>query len=370
MLDSCELSAKKITNQNFVDMGKLESNRISIADFNPEWAFAHHAYIAFYKKCWYIAWSSGKVNEDDLGQRIMFAKSYDFFNWSEPRVLMDSYRGIHSDTVLSFYGFYEKNDKLYAYITMQEFKPEVLRENGKLRPDGEHSADVLYRHRYVMSTADGENWTDAVRCEWGGGTQCVALGKDGREFFFDMTDAFYNDSGNPMHWEKRGLSSEQISSASDRGATFLCEAAGFLGNDGILRMLNRSNAGRLWLSESYDNGDSWTDSYPTEFLVESSQFNVGRLPDKRLYIICNGQEHPCWSRKELYIYISDDGFNFNKRYTIRDEDDYKLNQPGLAKGGAFAYPTTVIRDGYIYISYTKQKEAVEVTRIPLAQILK
>lgn len=368
MFKNCELNAKKITNQSFSDMGKLKSERRLVSGFNSEWAFAHHAYIAFYKNKWYIAWSSGKVNEDDLGQRILYAVSEDFSNWSEPMVLMDSYRGIHSDTVLSCYGFYEKNNVLYAYITMQEFKPEVLRENGKLRPDGEHSADILYRHRYVMSTTNGLDWTSAVRCDWGGGTQCVASGKDGRELFFDMTDAFYNDTSDIMHWQKTGLSEEQIKSATNRGAAFLCEAAGYLSDDGIIRMLNRSNAGRLWLAESYDNGETWSDSYPTDFLVESSQFNVGRLPDGRLYIVCNGQEHPCWSRKELYLYISEDGFSFDKRYTIRDEDDYKIMQAGMAKGGAFAYPTTVIRDGYIYISYTKQKEAVEVTKIPLGEI--
>ncbi len=368
MTDKCKLDAEKMTNQGFTDMGKLRSQRSTVAGFNPHWAYAHHAYIAFYKGKWYIAWSSGKVNEDDLGQRILYAVSEDALNWSKPKVMMDSYRGIYSETVLSCYGFYEADGVLYLYITMQEFKPESLLENGTSRPDGEHSGDVLYRHRYVMSTEDGQNWTEAVRCEWGGGTQCVSMCLNGRRFFFDMTDAFYNDGTDPLCWKKTGLSYEQVKSANDRGAVLLCEAAGYMTDDGVIHMLNRSNAGRLWLSESYDNGENWSDSFPTGFLVESSQFNVGRLPDGRYYIVSNGQKHPTWDRKELYLYISEDGFLFDKRYTVRDEDDYKIMQKGLAKGGAFAYPTTVIHDGYIVISYTKQKEAVEVTKILINDI--
>ena len=60
--------------------------------------------------------------------------------------------------------------------------------------------------------------------------------------------------------------------------------------------------------------------------------------------------------------------NFNKRYIIRDETDYQMQQSGIAKGGSFAYPTTLIKDGYMYIIYSKQKEIIEVTKFDLGQI--
>ena len=49
MTDKCKLDAEKMTNQGFTDMGKLRSQRSTVAGFNPHWAYAHHAYIAFYK---------------------------------------------------------------------------------------------------------------------------------------------------------------------------------------------------------------------------------------------------------------------------------------------------------------------------------
>lgn len=365
----CEAAALRISNIDARDMGKIPSQRALVAEFNPEWAYAHHAYIEFFNDRWYIAWSSGKVNEDDLGQRIMYAVSDDFLQWSEPKILMDSTPGWYSDTVLSCYGFYKSKDRLYIYITMQEFLPSSLRENGMLRPEGEDSKDVLYRYRYMKSTTDGENWSEAIHVTSGGGTQYVTSGANKRRFFFDMTDAFYNDDGNAAVWNISGLSEEQIIRAGDRGASLLCEAAGYMTPDGTMHMLNRSNAGRLWHSQSQNNGETWGESYPTNFLVESSQFNVGRLPDGRYYIVCNSKKHPCWDRIPLLLYISEDGYIFDKVFTIRDERDYRQQKLGMYKGGYFAYPTTVIRNGYMYICYTKQKETVEVTRIALSDIL-
>ena len=49
MTDKCKLDAEKMTNQGFTDMGKLRSQRSTVAGFNPHWAYAHHAFIAFYK---------------------------------------------------------------------------------------------------------------------------------------------------------------------------------------------------------------------------------------------------------------------------------------------------------------------------------
>ena len=72
----------------------------------------------------------------------------------------------------------------------------------------------------------------------------------------------------------------------------------------------------------------------------------------------------------LYHYkCRKDGYNYDTRYIIRNETDYKMQKVGIAKGGYFAYPTTLIYGNYMYIIYSMQKEVIEVTRIDLTKII-
>ena len=97
--------------------------------------------------------------------------------------------------------------------------------------------------------------------------------------------------------------------------------------------------------------------------------NAGRLPDGTYYIICNSKELDTWDRLPLYMYTSKDGYNYDTRYIIRNETDYKQQQEGIAKGGYFAYPTTLIYGSYMYIIYSMHKEVIDVTRVDLTQII-
>lgn len=38
-------------------MGKLPSDRVLIADFDPDWAYCHHASLAYFKGKLYASWS-------------------------------------------------------------------------------------------------------------------------------------------------------------------------------------------------------------------------------------------------------------------------------------------------------------------------
>lgn len=75
-----------------------------------------------------------------------------------------------------------------------------------------------------------------------------------------------------------------------------------------------------------------------------------------------------WKRTPLSIFVSEDGYNFDKQYIIRDETDYTMQQDGLYKGGAFAYPEAIIQGDYLYVLYSKEKEVMEITRIAIQDI--
>jgi len=41
----------------------------------------------------------------------------------------------------------------------------------------------------------------------------------------------------------------------------------------------------------------------------------------------------------------------------------------LYKGGQYAYPNAVVYNDYIYVIYSRHKETIAVTRIPLSEIV-
>src|SRR5580704_17985401 len=49
--------------------------------------FNLHSYLAYFDGRFWAAWSSSKVGEDDLNQRVLYATSFDGHLWSEANVL-------------------------------------------------------------------------------------------------------------------------------------------------------------------------------------------------------------------------------------------------------------------------------------------
>ena len=53
---------------------------------------------------------------------------------------------------------------------------------------------------------------------------------------------------------------------------------------------------------------------------------------------------------------------------ILGETHYEQRRPGKWKSGEYGYPHTMIHDGYLYVIVSRQKEAVEVLRVALAEL--
>jgi len=130
-------------------------------------------------------------------------------------------------------------------------------------------------------------------------------------------------------------------------------------------MMLRSNTVTLWHSESRDNGESWSAPVITGYTDDGSKSHFGRLPDGRIYGVSNPIVRS--GRDPLAMCISEDGEHFDRHYILRDEP-YKMKKEGLYKGGLYAYPHTFIKDGYMYVIYSKRKETIEVTKLNVDQL--
>lgn len=344
--------------------------------------YNHHACIAYFKGKFYSAWSSSPQHEDDCGQRIMMSVSKDFYNWCEPFPIIDSMQGRYSPAVLLAGGMSVFGDTLYLYFGHYEYAKEEVRENGTLRPLAEDDTYHTDTKAGYIRTEDGENWSKPEFLNIPGvPNHAPSPLHSGRllmpcSILYPYSDdpssvgeykfaGIYGDSFGDEAPYDDSVSINAVTKKMGWNVPLICEGAFFQTDDDVIHMMLRTNSDYLWCAESRDNAESWSQPYQTEFTDDKAKFHFGRLPDGRFYYV--GNCVPGGGRLPLMLCVSEDGENFDRHYTLRDEP-YTKKYPGLYKGGVYGYPVSLAHDGYLYVIYSKHKEAIEVTRVALSDI--
>ncbi|WP_162996840.1 exo-alpha-sialidase [Mucilaginibacter kameinonensis] len=343
---------------------RLNIERSMIYSPDKEWLYNHHASIIHFKDRFVAIWSNGMIDEDSPGQRVVYATSTDFEHWSPLRVLASPGKINDTLTVLTAAGLYQYKGTLVAYYGDYDKHRQNTHLWAKTSIDGEHWSKPLDMHLPVVPNHGPE------------------MTNSGRLIISDNFTFPYTD-------DPRGLSGWKLSSfypdslyKQDNPAMFytpaaksslppLCEGSFFQTDDNVLHMLLRVTGkgwkGHLWLTESKDNGKSW--SRPTEapFSDNDSKFHFGRLPDKRFYYVGIPDTLHHYDRNPLVLSLSKDGKSFDKNYIIADEL-YHLKKEGLWKGGQYGYPHTIIYKGDMYVIISRQKESIEALKFDLNQL--
>ncbi|MBR2338326.1 MAG: exo-alpha-sialidase [Clostridia bacterium] len=327
-----------------------------------EWTYSHHVSVAVFKGKVYVTWSNGRVNEDDCGQRIMYSYSSDFKTWSTPKTLPfgQTEVGQYAEVVKLNGYLYTHGGKLYASFGSSEYLPDNMM-GPNVRPYQDEPR-VNYES-YLISTTDGVNWTREI-----GGVgisrppslvtkRCFNIGSEG-------TLSFTDDPSGRTGWDSGAVSGNMENIKKEYGISLICEGTSYQTADGIVRAMWRTDCDYILMAESYNNGVTFTRPYMTKFKNGYSMFVFGHLNDGRTFCIYNptGRE-----RNPLSIVLSEDGINFNKEYTLRDETQWQ-QFTGLWKGGDYGYPKYFIDGDYMYIAYSIEKEGVEVTRIKISDL--
>jgi hypothetical protein len=146
-----------------------------------------------------------------------------------------------------------------------------------------------------------------------------------------------------------------------------CESAFYQTDDGVIHMLLR-NTGvkeiphRLWLTESRDNGLTWSDPVPSEFSDAGSKFHFGRLPDGRFYYVGN----PLRNRATLALSLSRDGVRFDQHFILAEA---RAGSPrDSERWGVPAYPHSIVHDGCLYVIVSRNKSKIEALRVALSEL--
>jgi len=144
------------------------------------------------------------------------------------------------------------------------------------------------------------------------------------------------------------------------------EASFYELKNGTLRMMFRTDKKRLGVSESHDNGLTWSEPVLTNYTDNHNRFRFGSLPDGRIFGLTTPD--PDGIREPLVLAVSEDGQNFAKHYVIGDEEPTEARIKGRWKYGRYGYPSHCFYEDYMFVIYTINKEDVAISRFRLSDL--
>lgn len=371
--DTLQESANAITNLSATDLGKITSALFTVSEYDAENTYKHHPCMTVYKGKVYVAYSQGASYEDAPGQQavVTSASLTDLTTWATPKVIVpsrcsDETNGHDTFVIPGF--FHVDNGILMLYSTEKAYTDACFDGEGNFKNT---KADYLVSNRIaamwrrVSYTVDGVNWVDA---------QVNFAANESPELTLSGTwlagagnQAIVNDNflDNPLSFKKVGTGSD--TTLIDQNGAPLTEASWYQTDDYVIHLMLRSSDGRLYVRESYDNGETWTEACRTNFESQTSMSTFGRLPDGRFYCVGNPTYSTTGERTPLSLYVSDDGYNFNKAYALRDET-VTLQDENWTKVVGYQYPEAMVYGDYLYVLHSAGKETISLTRVALTDI--
>lgn len=365
VLTAAHAQNKSIHNTYITEKGLLHLQKERGYVYKPinNWMYSHHPSITYFNNKFIAIWSNGRKDEDAPGQRVLFSRSPDGLHWSEPMVL--AHPSLYRDdtlNVLTAAGFHSYRDTLVAYY-------------------GEYSPHKTNTCLWAKTSTDGLHWSKPINMHLPVNPNQGPVAIANRRLIIcgNFTFSYTDDPLGIRNWHLRSFYADSLYT-QDNPASFyapaaknklppLCEASFFQTPEGaihaMLRVTGNGWKGRLWLTESKDNGEHWSLPVETAFTDNDSKFQFGKFPAGNTYFyvgIPDTLHH--YARTPLVLALAQDGTVFNQEFIIADEP-YTLQKKGLWKGGQYGYPNALFLEGYLYVIVSRQKESIEVLKVTL-----
>ncbi len=122
----------------------------------------------------------------------------------------------------------------------------------------------------------------------------------------------------------------------------------------VVHMMNRSSEGKIYRSDSYDGGKTWSKAYATALPNNNSGIDVAKLDDGTLVLVYNPVGINWGPRTPIVLSISyDNGITWGDSITL-DEGE-----------GEYSYPAIITKDKEIFITYTFDRRSIAFWNIKL-----
>lgn len=345
------------------DLGlEMAANTETISIFQPTASsnhFSNGAVLIGFKGWLYCQWQSSAQDEDASDTWVAYSRSQDGVNWEQPMVLATSIENGYCSSG----GWWVNADTLIAYINVW---PSDVSPRGGFA-------------RYTSST-DGLNWTNLKPLQMANGAEMNAIfeqdphalpnGRIINAAHFQpgliVSPIYTDDPSGIRGWKKATFTNLSVSSNVSREL----EPSWFLQQNGTVVMTFRDQNGTFLrlASASTDGGNTWSNAELTNMPDSRSKQCAGNLPDGTAYLIGNPVNSK--TRIPLAITLSSDGQLFNKAFVLRKGgNDLQTQQyTGKSKTLGYSYPKSTIWENYLYVSYTTNKEDVQLTRVLISDI--
>lgn len=348
-------------------------------------AYHHHCHTAALDGLFFAIFSSGEMNEDDVGQQVMFTRSDDDgVTWSAPRCIVTPPMGEFAPYAATATGLYAYHDpatgkgRLIAYYGLYEYTAEGLAGGVRKTTDASHQNT---RCMLIYSDDKGATWSEprlvAENVVANLGPQRTATGR--LVMPANVVYLYTDDPTGLAGWVRTALPGVPEGHADDSagfarlyredpGRFGYCEGSLFQTDDQVLHMMLRTNRPHLAVTESTDNGATWSPARMTEFTDNASRHQFGKLPDGRYFALSTPEPNTLWSRTPLVIAVSRDGVEFDRHFIIGDAPNRPPKFPGHAKGGRYGYPHLSIMGDTVVVFYSIAKEDVAMCRFLLSKL--
>ena len=353
-------------------------------------AFNHQAQLASRAGTLFATWSSGIRDEEESGQQMVMAHSRDGGRtWSEPATVAAARPGRFAPSVVVSSGLRVHGDALIAY-SGEWGRWHAERDAAREAATAAHDHVALnVRTEARVSRDDGGSWSPPTPVMANMmNFMPPAPTRTGRLIFAgQLTYAITDDPAGLTGWRRIGIAGIPADYCDDwqsrvKGAQLLGmahrfnEANFFQTDDGVIHMMLRNEGSTLMgVTESRDDGESWSRPVLTGFTNSVSRSHFGRLADGRWFCIsCPSLPPPGAApstrtpRTPIVLALSDDGVVFDRHYVIGDEPQGAPRLPGYLKHGRYGYPYLHVMGDAGLVIYSRNKEDICVARFALADL--
>lgn len=316
--------------------------------------------LAAYGGKLYCQWQSSQTDEDSADTHVMYAVSSDGGRtWSAAKVLAQNIGKGYCTSG----GWLSAETGLVAYIN---FWPDDL-------------SDPRGGWTYYVQSQDGEHWTEPKQVTMADGTPLAGVFEQDPHVLSTgrivcashlqpglfVCPIYTDDPGGVTGWKKGDFTASGSGSASNE-----MEPSLFVQSDGTLCMIFRDQQSsyRKLISYSLDDGATWSAVQKTDMPDARTKQSAGNLSDGTAFMagcpVTNSLRSP------LAVTLSADGKSFTKAFLLRSNaGDPALMYEGKAKRLGFHYCKSLSADGYLYVGYSTNKEAVEVSIVPETSLM-
>ena len=156
------------------------------------------------------------------------------------------------------------------------------------------------------------------------------------------------------------VNSRELSCGTD-----LCEGSFFQTPDGVIHMLLRSLSGKLWLTESRDNGETWSKPRESGFTDCGNKFHFGKIGNHYYAVSTPDPGNP---RFPLVLSLSTDGVCFERQFVVSDTEPGDFVPPVARTGKIFGYPHSCVVGDTLYIIASLCKSGILVFEVRLKDL--